>query len=61
MAIAIIALVALAVVFGGADASDATASISAKVRSGAFRVVVTTTGELRARKAVQLFRSNILR
>ena len=54
VAIAIIAVVALAVVFGGADASDTAASISAKVRSGEFRVVVTTTGELRARKAVQI-------
>jgi RND family efflux transporter MFP subunit len=41
--------------FGGADASDSsTASIAAKVKSGEFRVVVTTTGELRARKAVQI-------
>src|SRR5688572_27433512 len=50
----IVVIVALAVVFGGADAADSTASISAKVKSGEFRVVVTTTGELRARKAVQI-------
>src|SRR5688500_12893823 len=50
----IVVVVALAVVFGGADAADNSASISAKVKSGEFRVVVTTTGELRARKAVQI-------
>ncbi len=53
-AIAIVAVVALVLVFGGADAADSTESISAKVKSGEFRVVVTTTGELRARKAVQI-------
>jgi RND family efflux transporter MFP subunit len=52
--IAVVALGALALLFGGADASDSTAAISAKVKSGEFRVVVTTTGELRARKAVQI-------
>ncbi|MGQ0714763.1 MAG: efflux RND transporter periplasmic adaptor subunit [Gemmatimonadaceae bacterium] len=53
--VAVVALIALAVVFGGADASDSsTASIAAKVKSGEFRVIVTTTGELRARKAVQI-------
>jgi RND family efflux transporter MFP subunit len=53
-AIAIVAVVALVLLFGGADAADSTESISAKVKSGEFRVVVTTTGELRARKAVQI-------
>src|SRR5688572_33028176 len=52
--IAVVALSAMALLFGGADAADNTASISAKVKSGEFRVVVTTTGELRARKAVQI-------
>jgi RND family efflux transporter MFP subunit len=50
----IVVIAAVAVVFGGADAADNSASISAKVKSGEFRVVVTTTGELRARKAVQI-------
>ena len=50
----IVVIAAVALLFGGADAADNTASISAKVKSGEFRVVVTTTGELRARKAVQI-------
>jgi RND family efflux transporter MFP subunit len=52
--IAVVAVGGLALLFGGADASDSTAAISAKVKSGEFRVIVTTTGELRARKAVQI-------
>ena len=50
----IVVIAAVTLLFGGADAADNSASISAKVKSGEFRVVVTTTGELRARKAVQI-------
>jgi RND family efflux transporter MFP subunit len=50
----IVIIAAVTLLFGGADAADSSASISAKVKSGEFRVVVTTTGELRARKAVQI-------
>ena len=50
----IVVIAAVALLFGGADAADSSASISAEVKSGEFRVVVTTTGELRARKAVQI-------
>jgi RND family efflux transporter MFP subunit len=53
--VAVVAIIALMFAFGGADASDSSnATIAAKVKSGEFRVVVTTTGELRARKAVQI-------
>lgn len=52
--VAIVVLIALAVVFGGSDATGTTAAISTKVKSGEFRIIVTTTGELRARKAVQI-------
>ena len=55
IAVAVVAIIALMIAFGGADASDSSnATIAAKVKSGEFRVVVTTTGELRARKAVQI-------
>ena len=36
------------------SASAAEAGLSAPVKSGTFKVVVTTTGELRARKFVQV-------
>jgi RND family efflux transporter MFP subunit len=52
--VAVVALIALAVVFGGTDATGTSAAISTKVKSGEFRIIVTTTGELRARKAVQI-------
>jgi RND family efflux transporter MFP subunit len=52
--IAVVAVIALAVVFGGTDATGTTEAISTKVKSGEFRVVVTTTGELRARKAIRI-------
>lgn len=52
--IAVVAIIALAVVFGGTDATGTTEAISTKVKSGEFRIIVTTTGELRARKAVQI-------
>ena len=52
--IAIVVLGALVLPFGGDEAPGKAASISAKVKSGEFRVVVSTTGELRARKAVQI-------
>ena len=55
VAVAVVAIIALMLVFGGADASDSSnATIAATVKSGEFRIVVTTTGELRARKAVQI-------
>ena len=55
VAVAVVAIIALMLVFGGADASDSSnATIAATVKSGEFRVIVTTTGELRARKAVQI-------
>jgi RND family efflux transporter MFP subunit len=52
--IAVVAVIALAVVVGGTDATGTTEAISTKVKSGEFRVVVTTTGELRARKAIRI-------
>lgn len=55
-------LLAAALIIGGpvawykwpAAASAAEATLTAPVRSGTFKVVVTTTGELRARKFVQV-------
>jgi hypothetical protein len=52
--VAVVLLIVLAVVFAGSDATGTTAAISTKVKSGEFRIIVTTTGELRARKAVQI-------
>lgn len=53
--VAVLVLGGLSFAFGGTDApAGSNAAISARVKSGEFRVVVTTTGELRARKAVQI-------
>jgi RND family efflux transporter MFP subunit len=51
-AIAVLAIGSFALY--GDDAPESSAMIAAKVKSGDFRVVVSTTGELRARKFVQI-------
>ncbi|MEO6528238.1 MAG: efflux RND transporter periplasmic adaptor subunit [Gemmatimonadaceae bacterium] len=53
-AVALVLLGAIAWVKWPTTASAAEASLSAPVKSGEFKVIVTTTGELRARKFVQV-------
>jgi RND family efflux transporter MFP subunit len=52
--LAVLVLAAFVLFSGDADEPTTAGAISARVRSGEFRVVVSTTGELRARDAVQI-------
>jgi hypothetical protein len=52
--LAVLVLGAFVLLSDDADAPKSAGSISARVKSGEFRVIVSTTGELRARKAVQI-------
>jgi RND family efflux transporter MFP subunit len=52
--LAVLVLAAFVLLSGEADEPTTAGAISARVRSGEFRVVVSTTGELRARDAVQI-------
>src|SRR5918999_2016970 len=53
-ALAVLVLAAFVMLSNGGDESSTARPIAARVKSGDFRVIVTTTGELRARKAVQI-------
>jgi hypothetical protein len=52
--LAVLVLAAFVLLTGETDEPTTAGAISARVRSGEFRVVVSTTGELRARDAVQI-------
>jgi RND family efflux transporter MFP subunit len=52
--LAVVVLAAFVMLSKGTDEPSTARPIATRVKSGEFRVVVTTTGELRARKAVQI-------
>jgi RND family efflux transporter MFP subunit len=54
LSLAVVVLGAFVLLSDDADTPKSAASISARVKSGEFRIIVSTTGELRARKAVQI-------